>query len=388
MSAEATTHTEMKASSDVFLDASEGESSLPEVLSNTRLVSQNENYVIEDVEVTEQTEVIRLIDRFPKTIESRVSQISKLQKDDIKSKVDEEITISLTPEHISEYSQGRNSSLTPIEPVTVEENGMTREYKFAKTVRKYVASIHIKNEAGERQTVYRKYSSRDLADNRKELIGRNVEFKMSGSQLRLESTPEPDTNEDTASKSDEQSTLGQLKSALKVTTPSVLLLLSTELLRTVNIVWFTRRDIAILSLILLIVTVMGIKQYNRSDATDEDTEKESSPLKQNVSLYNQYIPLTGGNISRKVEVQSTFDDQTLTLSLPNIEDAVEWTVETTEEDIFQNKTIVEFYTELGFDKSEQNSFTAYVSPNYDQNTPTLKTTGLNKLYLYPKQPFN
>jgi archaellum component FlaF (FlaF/FlaG flagellin family) len=388
MSAGTATQKETTESSDVFLDTDEDESSLPEVLSNTRLVSQDDTYIVEDVDVTEQTEVVRLIDRFPHKRQGRGSTIKKLQKDDIRTKVDEDITISLTTDHLSEYSEGRNSSLAPIDPITVEENGTERTYKFAKTVTKFLVSIQVKSKNGDRQTVYRNYSNRGLAFKGEEYIGETVKFTMSGSDLYLKDESEQKSEE---AEVDDKTNFDRLISALKLGTPSVLVFASLELLRYFGLLTPLIRDTVPASAAVLILTfyVFVVTMYaTLKNSSEEEETDDSVDISEIVSLNNDHIPITGEKPVREVEVESTFEDQTLTLSLVNVEESSEWTVETTEEDIFRDEAIVEFYTELGFDKSEQDSFTAYVSPKYDETIPSLKSGTTNKLYLYPEQPFD
>jgi hypothetical protein len=139
-----------------------------------------------------------------------------------------------------------------------------------------------------------------------------------------------------------------------------------------------------LSLIVAIVTIFSLVALDKSESSGTT---ETDPFTEAVQLEYNSVEVSTVDPTTTVTVETRFTEDELELSLANNNQDIIWSYPFTDHGVFTKEEIVEFYTELGFNKSETREFTAYLSTKDYEDTVSLSETNTeNPLYLYPEDP--
>lgn len=400
-------------SNDVLLNdvtpASPADIQLAQSIANTRIVSQDTVYLVEDVEI----ETVHQINAFYRSdtgksipIDGATDVHSLIENKDIDHS---DLTIGqLTPHHIGQQplTGKRKDRCVPIEPIEYTDGDTTHTVYFAEVFTKNVASIHLRGDDGERQTVYKIVPDREV-DTVTDYVGSTVEFGSNDETVTLHgvSTNIPDsfTSDNSlreriyAMITDLWRTQSRvLLSLAGIWTTALLLNQGTDLISTTLL--------GFLSVLILVATMLVTLSVASRETTVEQTRDDSDPvnpktthgsittdehvdiaLDQPAILTPQYDAMSPVT---EVSVDPQFDEQSLTLTITGPEETVEWEYETNNDGVFIDTEIVDFYTELGFNILDEPTFEAYISTKKytDDSICLVTTTGRRNLYMYPNDP--
>lgn len=399
-------------SNDVLLEevkpSSPTEIQLAQSLVNTRIVSRDEVYQIEDVTVETvhtirsfylpDTDEVKRLQWVPDTAELYSSVDNEdLQKSDI--------TVGeLTPEHLGKEPNALvNRDITPIEPIHYEtQDGEIQTLYFAEVETDNIAKIHLRDEGGDRQTVYKNSVDKDQEKLQNLCVGQTVEFEADEETVYLKKAPNKsiDSTEEGFSK---WTTMANdlVNEQSRIVILSIVGWIGLAL--AYNFIESVTSSVATLIFIVsLLILAIGFLSFvtNRSNgrtAVGLDSSENSPPFYQNnngSTSVNLEAPNSLNkthsteNPITKVNITPEFKESSLVLTIGSSDNDICWKYRTNNDNVFVNDEIIDFYTELGFNNLEQSSFEAYVSTEcYSNQTPHLKTDTLrHNLYLYPEEP--
>jgi len=385
---------------------------LAQSMANSRIVSQNTVYLVEDVEV----ETVAHIEAFYHSNKNRKNSFTTNKNGKLYSLLENkeidksEITVGLlTRQHMGKQQlTGRPKDLcVPIEPVEYREGNTEHTAYFAEVSTQNVATITLRGDDGERQTVYKIVPNQDV-DTVTNYVGSTVEFGSTDESVIIKgtSTNIPDSF---VSETSSRERAQELIDTLWGTHSSILLSIgglwtTSLLLNQINLI--STILVRFFSLILLIAVMLVIlssmsEENNTIEQTSDtsnstnskttsgsitDGDTEEIALDKPAILTPQYdvvSPVT------KLNVLQSFDEGSLTLTVEGPEEIVEWTYETNDDGVFLDTKIIEFYTELGFNILERQNFDAYISTEkYQDESPYLVTTNSQRMnvYMYPTDP--
>lgn len=405
-------------SNDVLLEevkpSSPTEIQLAQSLVNTRIVSKDEVYQIEDVTVETvhtiksfylpDTDDVQRVQWIPETAELYSSTDNEdPQKSDIKIG-------DLTPEHIGKEPNALvNRDITPIEPIQYKtQAGEEQTLYFAEVKTDNIAKIHLRDEDGDRQTVYKTNVSEDTEKLQDGCVGQTVKFEADEETVYLKNVPNKTINSsenETTSRISEVTDLANKlwqKQALVVIFSIVSWVALVFLYKVIESI--SSEAATFVFMITLLVFALGVMSVATGGAstgnanTDGNTGSGEKPSFYNntdgstsVSLeapdsldetHETEIPVT------TVTVTPEFKESSLVLTIDGVDNDICWKYRTNNDNVFVNDEIIDFYTELGFNNLEQSSFEAYISTDcYPDQAPYLKTDTLrHNLYLYPEEP--
>jgi hypothetical protein len=406
-------------SNDVLLEevkpSSPTEIQLAQSIVNTRIVSQDSVYQIEDVTV----ETVHTIESFylPDTddvqrlqwIPETAELYSSTDNDDLQKS---DVTIGeLTSEHIGKEPNALvNRDITPIEPIHYEtQDGEKQTLYFAEVETDSIAKIHLRDEDGDRQTVYKTSVDEDQEKLQNRCIGQTVEFEADEETVHLKNVPNKSIH------STENDSTSWLSKATAVADDlwqqqSRIVLLSIigwlGLIVAYKFIESVTSSVAtLIFMVSLLVLAMGVMSVvtNRSNDNRKavglgNSSANKLPFHQNNNDGSTSVNLeapdsldethTTENPITNVDVTPEFKESSLVLTIDSVDNDICWKYRTNNDNVFVNDEIIDFYTELGFNNLEQSSFEAYVSTDcYPDQTPYLKTDTLrHNLYLYPEEP--
>lgn len=363
-------------SSDVLLD-SDWDHDLTTALSNTRSLSEEKEYQVESTRIQESNQVQSLFT----SIDSRAQLQFHPQELDLGTK---DITsTTITRKHLREYPQNTEfSSIQPIDPLVAETaSGDEVMFYFAHIQTKYIVQIQLKGETGDRQTVYTQYSREWKAERLQRLLSPKVQLNISNDTIVLENSP-PDSDSETLlvslrTKITEYPSTARTVLGLIVLTASIagMLLSRSSIMTQVSLL------VGIVTIFILVASDKFELDFSSSENTVADPFDEAVQLEHNPVEVRTVEPTTD------VTVETRVTENKLELSLANNNQDITWSYSLTDQGIFTDEDIVNFYTELGFDKSEKQTFRAYLSTiNYDTKISLKSTNTNNPVYLYANDP--
>jgi len=396
-------------STDVFLTEStttetNTDTKIAQSIANTRLVSQDTLYAVESVEIVECNDIrsfyIQDDDNFTKVkwIPETATLFSSHSNEELQKS---DITVgTLTTDHLKNNPQGSVSgTITPIDPIQYNSKTTEETIYFANVHTEYVVKFHLKSETGNRQTVYKTVPSKQTADDFTRISGSTIQFHSNEQTVHLELVDEQLPDNDTGITSQKSRKEKLLK--YLVSTPAMALalwvipvqgfVLLTQDILPLNPALTVMGSIVVWAVVFdklvskTSSTAESEEHYTDSNKT-EFYETQDTPISISLTAPDS-LDAVNPKTEPVTEVNITphFEDSKLILSVKKTEDTLKWEYKTNDEGVFTDTTIVDFYTELGFDAVESSSFTAYVSPNRYSVSPKL-TSSDNIMYLYPEDP--
>jgi hypothetical protein len=389
-------------SSEILLqEETDTNAELTHALANTRVVSNEETYTVESIEKTTVKEIYSLYLTHENGSVDRVKKVEETSDlfspaEGSEAEIDlENLTIGkFTSEHLQEYpTEELTRNLTPIEPILyTPDKGENQLIHFAEIQTQTVVSIQLLNESGERQTIYKTFSRENLADTFIEHVGSDVELVLDQDEVKLTNVPLTNNETDEGSKSGFYSYLNTpffrtVTYALAVwVVPFTLYQLSTLYIN-VHPVLLGSISFILGSLML----VYGIQKHTADESVEnsDSSKKSMKDLREPISLespcelensLSTVIPVS------EVTINTKFTEEKLELTVENVDSSPIWSYKTTDNNVFKDSNIVDFYTELGFDKSELTNFTGFVSQQRFSDIPRLEADTGKVLYLYPEDP--
>lgn len=417
---------EITGSHDVFLGevtpASPTEMQLSQSIVNTRIVSKDELYTIEDVTV----ETVHTINSFylndgsGKRVKwgSETADLFSFPNGEELQK--ENITIgTLTSGHIknpvfSDVSVKKD--VMPIEPIEyTPPDGDTQRLYFAEVMTDTIAKITLRSESGDRQTVYKNSNStsENMSTLERKLVDEVVRFEVDEDTVRLKKSSDSVSNS-TEDKNKTGSVNQSIYSIIYdvvdrwgsvfILSALAVFLLAVNLLS----IYFefvishgVTPGLVVASWLIITLVTWGLVQL-AAVSTEENNNSEDGN-RNNLSFYQDTGSIAidleepdslGGNPVidnpiTNVTVSPEFKNQTLVLTVSECDDPpICWEYQTNADNVFVNDEIIDFYTDLGFQNLERTSFEAYASTeHYDGEYTSLETrTGPHTIYLYPENP--
>lgn len=401
--------------------SSEEATDLTRTLANTRVVAQDTTYTVEEVTTTDLKKIKSFYFNRSDGTTRRVKQVK--ETDDLFAPSNggdtdlnlSEITLGkLTPEHLSQYPNGEEvRDVTPIEPISYTPTGGSEHtLYFAEIETEYVVTLQLRNDVGERQTVYKTFDSETSAEKFTAQIAPTVSLILDANTIKIKNNVEDDTEDSTDSST---ATASKLEIAKPIFmglgvwgVPSIVALLVYS---------FTQINPFILGISSVPIWLLGIaiatgkadsiigtsddttgtannneSQFSNSSNKPSFYESSKPNLKQNILLHEPYDAESENTEQEpvtSVTVETRFTGDVLELTIEDIDESLYWKYETTESDVFEDSEIVDFYTELGFDESENTKFTAFASTEKYDQLPRLEDSRTNNsVYLYPEDPRN
>lgn len=397
-------------SNDILLEeqgtasVEDDESDLARALANTRVVSQDEVYGVEDFEIEE----VNQINSFYYTLSNdRTRRLKKTpETEDLFSMTEDSpdpidltsITIGeLSPEHLAHFPvEEVHRDITPIDPIIYRStggNGREQLY-FAEVSTDYVVRIHLRNEVGERQTIYKTFNHKKAAEKFTRNVGDQVMLTLQDDQVKIKNVNESEIEEsktDTTQDAEEDSPIQTARPVIYgllgwVLPPVVYLSVQT----------YTGINTSFLGLLFILIGLIAAHMLisnHRNSSSNTSTDQSNSSQKEFESPIHLQSPDkfeterdTQEPVS-EVTVETSFTGDSLDLTIAGIDESPQWKYKTSDGGVFKDSSIVDFYTQLGFNKSESRQFSAFVSTEKYTDLPRLtSSTGRNNLYLYPEDP--
>jgi hypothetical protein len=188
---------EVLESTDVILNNTDTDLDLSQTLANTRLLLQDEEYTIENTQITGTYQINSFFDSLQRTdfLNSLPDNATILS-----SSSNTPLTVGkLTPDHISQYPHCKISQkLIPIDPFTIQlPNGDERKFEFVSTNDIYVIQIQLYGSNKDRQTVYTTVDTKERAEKLVADLGQKATLSMSNNELVLKTNTQNNTTKKT-----------------------------------------------------------------------------------------------------------------------------------------------------------------------------------------------
>lgn len=360
-------------SDDILLpNSSDSDRDFTTALANSRLAANDTPYTVEETEIISHQTPTKI------GTHTELEETSIDGEDIIAAK-------TLTEQHLEQLPDYFLEGIVPIkptkhtpEPNVVTSNPATRTDYFVETKTQIVVHIKLVNDCGERQSIYKECETETEAQEFVDRLNEKVILELDKT-LKVKNQSEENVPSDIRHKIRKKLESPPQTSLLVNTIVTVFLIAGAGI---IDLIPF-----AICISLMGLIAALYVFRISISVKDESMEEEQKDTFTADVLVedpVNEEIQPT--EVVTRVSAKTHFDGCKATITLPSVDTVLNWRYEVTDQGLFKSEELINFYREIGFEKSEETTFEAFVSLTEFSDTPHLSTDGNIPLYMYPEDP--